>query len=83
MILVQEVTIFPSDSVYFAVRGKENGKIVSAKLLPLMATQTIPHLNVNVAVEFAQIFKNFAQKMANFPSLGMRPHPLHPHAVRL
>jgi len=21
--------------------------------------------------------------MANFPALGMRPHPLHPHAVRL
>ena len=40
-------------------------------------------LHVNVAVYFAQIFKIFARIMANFSALGMRPHPLHPHAVRL
>jgi len=80
MILVKEVSILPSGSVYFAVRSKKNDKIVSAKLLPLMTTQTLPHLNVNVAVQFAQIFKIFARKMANFPSLGMRPQP---HVVRL
>jgi len=38
---------------------------------------------VNVAVYFAQILKIFARIMANFSALGMRPHPLHPHAVRL
>ena len=38
---------------------------------------------MNVAVYFAQIFKNFAQIMANFSALGMRLHSLHPHAVRL
>jgi len=29
------------------------------------------------------IIQKFAQIMANFSALGMRPHPLHPHAVRL
>jgi len=38
---------------------------------------------VNVAAYFAQMLKIFAQIMANFSALGMRPHPLHPHAVRL
>ena len=38
---------------------------------------------MNVAAYFAQILKIFAQIMANFSALGMRPHPLHPHAVRL
>ena len=38
---------------------------------------------MNVAVYFAQILKIFAQIMANFSALGMRLHPLHPHAVRL
>jgi len=36
-----------------------------------------------MAVYFAQILKNFARIMANFSGLGMRPYPLHPHAVRL
>jgi len=38
MILVhlKEVIILPSGSIYCAVRGKKNGKIVSTKLLPLM-----------------------------------------------
>jgi len=36
-----------------------------------------------IAVYFAQILKIFAQIMANFSALGMRPHSLHPHAVRL
>jgi len=40
-------------------------------------------LHVNVAVYFAQIFNFFARIMVNFSALGMRPHPLHPHAVRL
>ena len=40
-------------------------------------------LHVNVAVYFAQILKIFARIMANFSALGMRPHPLLPHAVRL
>jgi len=71
MILVQKVTILPSEA-------KKNGKIVSAKLLPLMATQTIPHLNVNVAVYFAQMFKIFDRKMANFPLLGMHRIPCIP-----
>jgi len=29
------------------------------------------------------MFKIFGRIMANFPALGMRPHPLHPLAVRL
>jgi len=45
--------------------------------------ELLPHLHVNVAVCFALILKIFAQIMANFSALGMRPHPLHPHAVRL
>jgi len=51
--------------------------------LPLFGKQTLPHLHVNVAVYFAQILKIFARIMANFSVLGMRPHPLHLHAVRL
>jgi len=38
---------------------------------------------VNVAAYFAHILKVFAQIMANFSALRMRPHPLHPHAIRL
>jgi len=38
---------------------------------------------VNAAANFAQILKIFAQIMANFSALGMQPHPLLPHAVRL
>ena len=76
---------FPNDSdsgsVYFAVRSKKNGQIVSAKLLPLIATQTIPHLNVNVAVQFAQMFKIFARKWPIFNPWGCDriPAPLMPH----
>jgi len=33
---LKEAFILPSGSVYFAMRGKKNGKIVSTKLLPLM-----------------------------------------------
>jgi len=29
------------------------------------------------------MLKIFAQIMANFPALEIRPHPLHTHAVRL
>jgi len=29
------------------------------------------------------MFKIFVGIMANFPALGMRTHPMHPHAVRL
>jgi len=38
MILVhlKEAIILPSGSVYFAIKGKKNGKIVWTKLLPLM-----------------------------------------------
>jgi len=38
---------------------------------------------MKVAVYVAQILKIFAQIMANFLALGMRPYPLHPHTVRL
>ena len=37
---------------------------------------------MNVAVYFAQILKIFAQIMANFSALGVRPHTPHPHSVR-
>jgi len=39
MILVHlnEVILLPSGSVYFAIRGKKNGKTVSAKLLAIDA----------------------------------------------
>ena len=40
-------------------------------------------LHVNVAASFAQILKIFDQIMVNFSALGMQPHPLHPHVVRL
>jgi len=39
--------------------------------------------NVNEAFQFAQILKFFSRIIANFQALGMRPHPLHSHAVRL
>jgi len=48
-----------------------------------LGKQTLPHLHVNVAVYYAQMLKIFARIMANFSALGMRPHPLHPYAVRL
>jgi len=38
---------------------------------------------VNAPVCFAQTLKIFARKIANFLALGMRPHPLHPHAICL
>jgi len=48
-----------------------------------LENKTRPHSHVNTAVYFAQILKIFARIMANFSALGMRPHPVHPHAVRL
>jgi len=39
--------------------------------------------NVNGAFQFAQMVKLLARIIANFPALGMRSYPLHPHAVRL
>jgi len=76
------VSILPSGA-------KNNGKIVSdyfavlAIILPYLGKSKLFHLNVNVAVYFAQMLKIFARTMANFSALGMRPHPLHPHAVCL
>jgi len=49
----------------------------------LSLEETLPHLHVKIAVHFAQILKIFAQIIANFSALGMRPHPLHPLARRL
>jgi len=39
--------------------------------------------HANVALYFAQILKIFVRIMASFSALGMRRHPLHPHAIRL
>jgi len=71
-------------SVYFAIKAKKNCKIVSdyfsvlASILPLIWPlfflcweNRLTHLHVNVAVCFAQMFKIFAQIMANFSALGM------------
>ena len=76
--------------------AKKNGKIVSdyfavlAIIFPLIwlllclsLENRHSHLHVNVAVYFAQLLRIFAQIMANFSALGMRPHSLHPHAVCL
>jgi len=75
--------------VLFAIRGKKNGKIVSdyfsvltiilpliCLLLCLSLENRHSHLNVNVAVYFAQILRIFAQIMANFSALGMQLHPM-------
>ena len=65
-------------SVYFAVRGRKNGKIVSDYFALVWKIDTTSlTLHVNAAVYFAQILKIFAQIMVNFSALGMRPHPLH------
>jgi len=76
--------------------AKNNGKIVLdyfavlATILPLIWSffclsweNRHYHLYVKVAAHFAQMLKIFARIMANFSALRMRPHPLHPHVVRL
>jgi len=66
---------------------RKKTKADGSRLIPRKHTDTLvllsTSLHVNVAVYFAQILKIFAQIMANLSALGMRPHPLHPHAVRL
>jgi len=52
-------------------------------IMPYLGKQTLSHLHVNAAIYFAQMLKIFARKMANFSALGMRPHPLHCHTIRL
>jgi len=83
----REIFILPSGI-------KKNGKIVSGYFAVLLSfchwfgchfaslwkIDTTSH--VNVAVYSAQILKIFTRIMASF-SVGMRPHPLHHHAVRL
>jgi len=56
---------------------------VELVILRQFGKQTQPYLHVNVTILLAQILKIFARIMANFSALGMQPHPLHPHAVRL
>jgi len=86
-----------SRSMFILLAGaKKNGKIVSDYFANLRLfcrwfgcyfasfwKIDTTSLHVNVAVYFAQIFKIFARIKANFSALGMRPHPLRPHAVRL
>ena len=81
-------------SVYFAIRGKKEwqnslrlscrfGNYFAVDLVIILLSfgkQTLPHLQENAAVYFAQILKIFARTMANFSALGMR---MHPHAIRL
>jgi len=57
MILVhlKKVTILPSGSVYFAIRGK-NGKMVSTKLLPLMHCKKVGYF-----------FKNWGNSLGKIP----------------
>ena len=82
-----------SRAVFILPSGaKTNGKIVSFWLLfcrwfgyyfaSVWKIDT-SSLHVNVAIYFAQIFKIFSRIMGNFSALWMRPHLLHPHAVRL
>jgi len=48
-----------------------------------LGKKKLTHLRVNVAVNFAQMLKIFAQILANFPAFGMQPHHLHPHVIGL
>jgi len=70
MILVKEGSYLPSGSVYFAVRRKKEWQNSLSKAFSVDDNTDTTSLDVNVAVQFAQIFKIFARKNGQFSIVG-------------